>query len=78
MEEAIAALAASAKAAGSADEVILDTNSRAEDLSVDQFVEAFKVLGPPPGVLPRPALANTALDDMIGDSEGDGDDEDDE
>ncbi len=30
-------------------------NARAEDLSVDQFVAAFKTLGPPPGVLPRKA-----------------------
>jgi 16S rRNA (adenine1518-N6/adenine1519-N6)-dimethyltransferase len=28
-------------------------NARAEDLSVDQFVEAFRLLGPPPGVHPR-------------------------
>ncbi len=30
-----------------------EENSRAEDLSVDQFVEAYKLLGPPPGVLAR-------------------------
>jgi 16S rRNA (adenine1518-N6/adenine1519-N6)-dimethyltransferase len=66
VEEAIAALAASAKAARSEDEVTLDTNSRAEDLSVDQFVEAYKLLGPPPGVLPRSPLTNTSLEDMLG------------
>lgn len=31
-------------------------NSRAEDLSVDQFVMAFKILGPPPGVLPKKSI----------------------
>jgi 16S rRNA (adenine1518-N6/adenine1519-N6)-dimethyltransferase len=31
----------------------VDENARAEDLSVDQFVEAFRLLGPPPGVHAR-------------------------
>ncbi len=31
----------------------VNAESRAEDLSVDQFVELFKVLGPPPGVNPK-------------------------
>jgi 16S rRNA (adenine1518-N6/adenine1519-N6)-dimethyltransferase len=75
VEEAIAALAESAKAARSEDEVLLDTNSRAEDLSVDQFVEAYKLLGPPPGVLPRSPLANTSLEDMLGVTEDDGEEE---
>lgn len=31
----------------------VNADSRAEDLSVDQFVELFKRLGPPPGVNPK-------------------------
>lgn len=31
----------------------VNADSRAEDLSVDQFVELFRRLGPPPGVKPR-------------------------
>ncbi len=79
VEEAIAALAAAAAKAGQdPEDVVLGVNSRAEDLSVDQFVEAYKLLGPPPGVLPRAALSNTALEDMPGVMDGDGDDEDEE
>jgi 16S rRNA (adenine1518-N6/adenine1519-N6)-dimethyltransferase len=75
VEEAIAALAEAARSEGDIERP-LDGNSRAEDLSVDQFVEAYKLLGPPPGVLARPPLANTSLEDMMGiDTEGDGEED---
>jgi 16S rRNA (adenine1518-N6/adenine1519-N6)-dimethyltransferase len=48
----------------------LDENSRAEDLSVDQFVEAFKRLGPPPGVLPKAISAPFGLMDTGEDPDG--------
>ena len=48
----------------------LDENSRAEDLSVDQFVEAFKRLGPPPGVLPKTLSAPFGLMDTGEDPDG--------
>ena len=48
-------------------------NARAEDLSVDQFVAAFKTLGPPPGVLPRkenpPDISGLGV---VGDSDEEG------
>lgn len=73
VEEVLHALAESAAKAGQdPEEVVLNENSRAEDLSVDQFVEAFKLLGPPPGVLPKAALTNTSLADMFGVTEDDG------
>lgn len=77
VEEVLRALAESAAKAGQdPEEVVLNENSRAEDLSVDQFVEAFKLLGPPPGVLPKAALTNTSLADMFGVTEdGDGEEE---
>ena len=76
VEEVLHALAESAAKAGQdPEEVVLNENSRAEDLSVDQFVEAFKLLGPPPGVLPKAALTNTSLADMFGVTEDDGADE---
>ncbi len=50
--------------------------SRAEDLSVDQFVAVFQELGPPPGVMPRkeakPFLGfadETSDDELSGDAE---------
>jgi 16S rRNA (adenine1518-N6/adenine1519-N6)-dimethyltransferase len=42
----------------------VNSDSRAEDLSVDQFVELFKVLGPPPGVLPKAELTSDAIGDQ--------------
>lgn len=76
VEEVLHALAESAAKAGQdPDDVVLGVNSRAEDLSVDQFVEAFKLLGPPPGVLPKAALTNTSLADMFGVTESDGGEE---
>lgn len=78
VEEVLHALAeAAAKAGQDPEEAVLNENSRAEDLSVDQFVEAFKLLGPPPGVLPKAALTNTSLADMFGVTEDDVDAEDD-
>lgn len=49
----------------------VDENSRAEDLSVDQFVEAFRLLGPPPGVLAKPGQGIAIEDDLIGDTDSD-------
>ena len=71
--EVLNALGAQAGTLGPDGETIaaLDENSRAEDLSVDQFVEAFKRLGPPPGVLPRPGQGIAVPEDLIGGSEGD-------
>jgi 16S rRNA (adenine1518-N6/adenine1519-N6)-dimethyltransferase len=76
VEEVLHTLAESAAKAGQdPEEAVLNENSRAEDLSVDQFVEAFKLLGPPPGVLPKAALTNTSLADMFGVTEDDGGEE---
>jgi 16S rRNA A1518/A1519 N6-dimethyltransferase RsmA/KsgA/DIM1 with predicted DNA glycosylase/AP lyase activity len=47
----------------------VNADSRAEDLSVDQFVELFKRLGPPPGVVAKKEIPFEALE---GDAEGDG------
>ena len=64
-------------AIGSADaEAAIDENARAEDLSVDQFVAAFKILGAPQGVLPRrenpPDISGLGVEDdepALGDGE---------
>jgi 16S rRNA A1518/A1519 N6-dimethyltransferase RsmA/KsgA/DIM1 with predicted DNA glycosylase/AP lyase activity len=72
--EVLNALGAAAGTVGEDGEelVAISENSRAEDLSVDQFVEAFRLLGPPPGVLPRAGQGIAVPDDLIGDSETEG------
>lgn len=50
----------------------VNADSRAEDLSVDQFVELFKVLGPPPGVFAK----LEAPPDELGDAEAPDSDDD--
>ncbi|MDB5106634.1 MAG: dimethyladenosine transferase [Fibrobacteres bacterium] len=71
VEEVLHALNDAAKDMGDGEEtIVIGENSRAEDLSVDQFVEAFKLLGPPPGVLPRAIAPSMGLDDTIGDGDG--------
>ncbi|MDB5051585.1 MAG: dimethyladenosine transferase [Fibrobacteres bacterium] len=68
--EVLNALGAAAGTVGEDGEelVAISENSRAEDLSVDQFVEAFRLLGPPPGVLPKPGQGIAVPDDLIGDT----------
>ncbi|MBW8887971.1 MAG: ribosomal RNA small subunit methyltransferase A [Fibrobacteres bacterium] len=53
----------------------VNADSRAEDLSVDQFVELFKRLGPPPGVLAKAEIPSIALADMESGPDGDTDEE---
>ncbi|HKP94152.1 MAG TPA: 16S rRNA (adenine(1518)-N(6)/adenine(1519)-N(6))-dimethyltransferase RsmA, partial [Fibrobacteria bacterium] len=69
--EVLNALGAAAGTVGPEGETLVpvNENSRAEDLSVDQFVEAFKLLGPPPGVSARPGQGIVVADDLIGDRE---------
>jgi 16S rRNA (adenine1518-N6/adenine1519-N6)-dimethyltransferase len=76
VEEALRALGASVLAAPT-DEPrdAVDESARAEDLSVDQFVEAFRLLGPPPGVLPKKEAAATAENDGIEEDDTGGDEE---
>lgn len=52
----------------------VDENARAEDLSVDQFVLAFKILGAPPGVLPKKTIPS----EIYGDESAPGSEEDSE
>jgi 16S rRNA (adenine1518-N6/adenine1519-N6)-dimethyltransferase len=51
----------------------VNADSRAEDLSVDQFVELFKRLGPPPGVVAKKEIPFEALEGEAADGEADGD-----
>ena len=69
--EVLNALGAAAGTVGPEGETLVpvNENSRAEDLSVDQFVEAFNLLGPPPGVSARPGQGIVVADDLIGDRE---------
>lgn len=48
----------------------VNSDSRAEDLSVDQFVELFKRLGPPPGVVAKAELPFEAIEEEAEESEG--------
>lgn len=77
--EVLHALGAAAAQDGTGDEGEevrpVGEDSRAEDLSVDQFVEAFRLLGPPPGVLPRAGQGIAMPDDLIGDSAGEEEEE---
>ena len=49
----------------------VNADSRAEDLSVDQFVELFKRLGPPPGVQPKKEIAFAEAGEPEADPEAD-------
>jgi 16S rRNA (adenine1518-N6/adenine1519-N6)-dimethyltransferase len=75
--EVLNALGAEAGTVGEDGEEIarVSENSRAEDLSVDQFVEAFKRLGPPPGVLPRPGQGIAVPEELLGEAEGEAEEE---
>jgi len=68
-EKVVEALNALRDLADDPEEHRVNADSRAEDLSVDQFVELFKHLGPPPGVNAKTEIPPIAL--MDSDSDGD-------
>jgi 16S rRNA (adenine1518-N6/adenine1519-N6)-dimethyltransferase len=63
-EKVVEALNALKDLAYDPEEHRVNADSRAEDLSVDQFVELFKRLGPPPGVVAKKELPIDALEDL--------------
>jgi 16S rRNA (adenine1518-N6/adenine1519-N6)-dimethyltransferase len=80
-EKVVEALNALRDLADDPEEHRVNADSRAEDLSVDQFVELFKRLGPPPGVNAKaetPPLALMDPDSEDGESDSDSDSEADE
>jgi 16S rRNA (adenine1518-N6/adenine1519-N6)-dimethyltransferase len=77
-EKVVEALNALRDQADDPEEHRVNADSRAEDLSVDQFVELFKRLGPPPGVVAKKEMPFEALESLDGDGpEADGEPEED-
>ena len=76
-DKVVAALDALGEAVVDPEEHRVNSDSRAEDLSVDQFVELFKALGPPPGVSPKAVLTSDELPDEVAMGEAEEDSEED-